>query len=351
MSTKRFFTIGLFFVACCSFIACGKKKPGTKIIFHADSELAALLPGLADAQTAQQTYAILQHLETAREAWCASPGKAAGLLRDLTDLEKAAFTRGDLALRATLGCAAWYAMTDRTPEVDFAYARHHADRTLDKELQCVSVGFLQPYILATKFNCGSLTVVDLSFRTLRLHTLMMPLLTAETFSGLDSAIAAFEKSAGVTLAELCRDYTLVRCKIELMAFSEKYRGRLDARLALAPIHRYIPEKNTTATVFNVSNAADPNFTSAKEFAALRQNLSQSTTPIVAVYHQAESTNFGVYEFKDGALRKICADAFVVARAGRYSNDGCKYYPATSSSYKNYFDATAANAADNLPCKL
>lgn len=351
MPTKHIFAIGLFFLSCCSFAACAKKQPHTQIAFHADAELAALLPGLADAQNPQQAFEILQRLDTAREAWCASPAKATGLARDLTDAEKAAYARGDLALRAKLGCSAWYTMTDRTPEVDFAYARHHTDRALDKKVACVSVGFLQPYILATKFNCHSLSVVDLSFRTLRLHALIMPLLTAENFSGIDNVIATFEKSASVTLAELCRDYTLVRCKIELMAFAEKYRGRLDARLILAPIHRYKPEKNATATVFNASNAADPNFMSAEEFAALRQNLSQSPSPVVAIYHQAESTNFGVYEFRAGALKKICADAFVVARAGSYSKDGCKYFPPTSSSYKNYFDAAAANAADNLPCKL
>jgi len=55
------------------------------------------------------------------------------------------------------------------------------------------------------------------------------------------------------------------------------------------------------------------------------DLADSGDKIYAIYHQAESSNFGVYELVSGKIRTVCADAFVVSRAGRYSKDRCTYY--------------------------
>lgn len=330
--------------------ACTRRE--AKVVFRADSELVGLLPGLS---TADKPIAValpaLTALDEKRKQWCASPSAQSGLARDLTNAEKAALNRDDYKMRAVLGCGAWFQMTDKTPEIDLAYARNKVDSNLSLPLHCISVGFVQPYIMGTRLNCELLTVVDISFRTMRLHAILMPLLTAPDFHGIDAALSLFEEQSGVKVAEICGEYSLVHCKIYFMAFAERYRGRLNAVLNLTALHRFQPGTPDLKQVVFMSNAPDPNFMNAEEFTELRKNLGSLAQPVFAIYHQAESSHFGVYELAQGHVTKICADNFVVSQSGRYSKDRCTYYPPSRSSYSNYFDNAAVNADEKLPCKF
>ncbi|HRP69756.1 MAG TPA: hypothetical protein PLY93_09530 [Turneriella sp.] len=315
-----------------------------------DTEIVGLLPNLSPSMTLSEALKEFNSLVAQSKKWCVNPTKEAGLRRNLTPQEQTKFAQNDLALSGLLGCNAWYTMTDRTPEIDIAYTRHTIDPSLSQGVQCVSVGFLQPYILAAHSNCDKLTVVDLSFRTLRLHALMLPLLTAKNFAGIDVVIETWEKQSGVKLSEVCTSYSLSRCKIELMAFAEKYRSGINVELTLSSLTHFKGDFNQP-TIFYSSNALDPNFTTADEFKKIQANWMTRTAPFYVIYHQAESSNFGVYKLTKQTIQKICADNFIVARSGHYSKDGCKYFPATRSEYTTYFDNAATNKEEKLPCRF
>ena len=105
------------------------------------------------------------------------------------------------------------------------------------------------------------------------------------------------------------------------------------------------------TVIYMSNVPDPHFTSADEFTELQKNLAGSGDKLYAIYHQAESTNFGVYELASGKIRMVCADAFVVSQAGRYSKDRCTYYPPSRRAFTTYFDNASENKAEKKVCQF
>ena len=256
MKRTPFFVLGLFLIAACSKTAATHK---TQISLSVSEENLALLPHLQKEMVGESVAQALKKLDVAAQKWCVSPSKSTGLLRDLNAAETQAFKQNDLSLRGALGCSAWVKMTDRSPEVDFAYTRNAIDTRLKEPTHCVSVGFLQPYIMAAHFNCTSLTVVDFSFRTQRLHAELLPLLLGKNFPGIEATLEAWEKNTKTSLAEICADYSLSRCKIALMAFVEKYRTGLNVELVLSSLASYKPTGNTTTVIYS-SNALDPNFT-------------------------------------------------------------------------------------------
>ncbi len=330
----------------------GKGKASTFLNLTVDAEIAQLMPGLDALQfEGAAAYETLAKLNNSYREWCTAPGKATGLKRDLTEQEYKALKADDFALRTRLGCSAWYALTDQSAERDFAYTRNQFDPGLKQTAHCISVGFMQPYLMGVQLDCGELTVVDLSFRTLYLHAVLLPLLTAADFPGIDSVLAQFEKTTGVNLSAVCEGSGVAHCKIVLMAFAQKYRGRLRANLQLSPLAKFRPAASGAIPIVYMSNVPDPHFTSAEEFAELRQNLSGSGGKIYAIYHQAESSNFGVYELEAGKIRTVCADAFVVSQAGRYSKDRCTYYPPSRRSFTTHFDEAAENRGQKKLCRF
>lgn len=330
---------------------CGEKSPqGAAMHLLVDAEIAALLPGLdAGKWSGAESAAVLANLQANYANWCKTPQKQAGLKRDLTDEELRAFKANDVALRTRLGCSSWHVISDDNAERDMAYTRNHFDPALKSAAHCVSVGFMQPYLMGVQFDCATLTVVDLSFRTLYLHAVLLPLLTGTDFAGIDNALVRWEKETGASLAEVCAHYGFPRCKIALMAFAEKYRGKLPATLWLAPLSKF--RAGAEPTVVYMSNAVDPHFMNQQEFDTLRQHLAGSVERVYAIYHQAESSNFGLYELRAGKIHTVCADNFVVARAGRYSKDRCTYYPPSRRSFTTYFDDAAENRADKKTCQF
>lgn len=336
------------------FAGCNEKsgKAGNSLRLNVDADIAALLPGLEALEFEEAAAAdTLAKLNSNYQKWCAAPGKATGLRRDLTEQEQKALKADDFALRTRLGCSVWYALTDQSAERDMAYARNHFDAGLKQTANCVSVGFMQPYLMGAQLDCAQLTVVDLSFRTLYLHAVLLPLLTAPDFAGIDAVLEQLQKSAGVTLNEICENTGVARCKIALMAFAEKYRGRLKTTLLLSPLAKFRAVAGPTPTIVYMSNVPDPHFTSAEEFAELRKNLAGSGDRLYAIYHQAESSNFGMYELASGKIRTVCADAFVVAQAGRYSKDRCTYYPPSRRSFTTYFDDVSENRGEKQACRF
>lgn len=335
-------------------IACGEKTSGgnASLRLEVDAEIGALLPGLdGGGFEGSAASATLAQLDTARKKWCEAPGKATGLKRDLTEAEQKALKADDFALRTRLGCSAWYTLSDVSADRDFAYARNHFDAGLRTPAHCVSVGFMQPYLMGTQLNCSDLTVVDLSFRTLYLHSVLLPMLTAPQFSGIETVLRDFQKTTGISITEICGSLGAGRCKIALMAFAEKYRGRLNVVLRLTPLSAFRAAVGPMPTVVYMSNAPDPHFMSAAEFAELRKNLAGSSDKIFAIYHQAESSHFGLYELASGKIHTVCADAFVVAEAGRYSKDRCTYYPPSRRSFTTYFDDASENRAQKKACEF
>lgn len=333
---------------------CGDRpgKAASSLHLAVDAEIAQLLPGLETLQFEGPAVGeTLAKLNSSYEEWCAAPGKATGLMRDLTEQERKALKADDFALRTRLGCSAWYALTDQSAERDFAYTRNQIDAGLRQSANCVSVGFMQPYLMAVQLDCAQLTVVDLGFRTLYLHAVLLPLLTAADFAGIDSVLTQFEKTTGVSFNAVCESSGVARCKIALMAFAEKYRSRLKATLLLSPLAKFRAEVGSMPTVIYMSNVPDPHFTSAEEFTELQKNLAGSGDKLYAIYHQAESTNFGVYELASGKIRTVCADAFVVSQAGRYSKDRCTYYPPSRRAFTTYFDNASENKAEKKVCQF
>lgn len=308
--------------------------------FSVDAELAKLLPDLAATNEIEKLKKNLTSLNKKSQEWCKYPTMASGLSRELTPEEKAAFANGSLALRTVLGCDTWFTLTDKTPEVDFAFAQNAIDKSFEKPIDCVSVGFLQPYILGTVAHCASLTFLDVSFRTLYLHSVLLPLLTDKDFAGVDAALTRFESETKASMSEICNSYSLQRCKLVLMAFAAHHKTGLQAKFALSSLSRFKPQGENTVLLY-MSNAIDPNFMPQEEFDTLKNNWSASKAHIVAVYHQADSTNFGVYSFEADALSTVCANQFIVSRSGTYSKDGCTYFPPSRTSYKTYFDAASS----------
>ncbi|MFZ5630230.1 MAG: hypothetical protein ACOY5B_13950 [Spirochaetota bacterium] len=336
------------------FAGCNEKtgKTGNSLRLNVDADIAALLPGLEALEYEGAAAAdALAKLTGGYQKWCAAPGKATGLRRDLTAQEQKSLKADDFALRTRLGCSAWYALSDQSAERDMAYVRNHFDAGLQQGANCVSVGFMQPYLMGVQLDCAQITVVDLSFRTLYLHSVLLPLLTAAEFPGIDAVLLQFEKTTGVSLNAVCESTGAARCKIALMAFAEKYRGRLYSTLLLSPLAKFRAAVGPKPTIVYMSNVPDPHFTSAEEFTELRRNLSGSGDKLYAIYHQAESSNFGLYELASGKIRTVCADAFVVAQAGRYSKDRCTYYPPSRRSFTTYFDDASENRGEKKSCQF
>ncbi|GAB4430829.1 MAG: hypothetical protein OHK0011_13570 [Turneriella sp.] len=336
------------------FAGCSERtnKAGNALRLKVDAEIAAFLPGLDALEFEGATAAdTLAKLHGSYQKWCAAPGKATGLKRELTEQERKALKADDFALRTRLGCSAWYVLSDEFAERDMAYVRNHFDAALKQKANCVSVGFMQPYLMGVQLDCAQITVVDLSFRTLYLHSVLLPLLTAAEFPGIDAVLSQFETTTGVSLDTVCETKGVARCKIALMAFAEKYRGRLKAQLVLSPLAKFRAAAGPAPTIVYMSNVPDPHFTSAEEFAELRQNLSGSRDKLYAIYHQAESSNFAVYELASGKIRTVCADAFVVSQAGRYSKDRCTYYPPSRRSFTTYFDDASENRGEKKACRF
>lgn len=334
------FLVGLIALTALSCKKAVSSQTQQSFSFNADAELAKLLPELAVTKDIEKLKKSLSSLNKKSQEWCKSPTMAAGLLRELTPEEKAAFSKGSLALRTVLGCDTWFILTDKTPEVDFAFAQNAIDKSFEKPIDCVSVGFLQPYILGSVAHCASLTFLDVSFRTLYLHSVLLPLLTAKNFAGVDAALASFESETKASMSEICNSYSIERCKLVLMAFAVRYKTGLQARFMLSSLSRFKVQGESTALVY-MSNAVDPNFMPQEEFDTLKKNWSASKTHTMAVYHQADSTNFGVYSFEADALSTVCANQFIVSRSGTYSKDGCTYFPPSRTSYKTYFDAASS----------
>jgi hypothetical protein len=96
-----------------------------------------------------------------------------------------------------------------------------------------------------------------------------------------------QKTTGVSLNAVCGETGAVRCKMALMAFAEKYRGRLSASLLLSPLAKFRPGSEPTPTVVYMSNVPDPIFMSEQEFAELRKNFSDRRPLHVLPAEQAQ----------------------------------------------------------------
>ncbi|MBX3723458.1 MAG: hypothetical protein KF713_16565 [Turneriella sp.] len=318
-------------------IGCGGK---TALKLTVAKNIRELLPIFSS--DSYENKAILRVLDAAhagKNAWCARPVIASGLGRELTAAERSAFDKHENGIMLRLGCEAFFHLNESEPEISMAYADEKMDVRQEAKHECISVGFVQPYVMAAGGRCSSLTIIDASFRTLRLHAVLLPMLLAEEFRGIDEVYSEFERATGMRIGELCGDRYAVRCKIELSRFVSANRGRLKVRLHLGEIQDFPFADIGDKSMVYLSNAIDPNFMDKEEFLRLKTQLAKGNGNTV-VYHQADSENFGVYEFTGQEFRAICADDFIVSRKGRYTADRCKYIPGSTAKYVNYFDALA-----------
>lgn len=243
----------------------------------------------------------------------------------------------DLAFLTKVGCAGWYELTDRLPVKDFKRLSESAK--LDGPIDCFSTGFLQPYIMIGALKCERLYITDISYRTQALHLDLIQKLFKKDYSfreflaeqkfsfARSSRITKPLKQMNLTPDDICPEQNLKSCEETFVGLRKKVLGLKEIHLLLSPFHDFASHtyRKNSEKVMYLSNAIDPQFTTAEQFDTFMKDLAIFTAekPVHLVYHMSGFTQFGIYAVgADSATKAVCADKFILPASEKMTLDPC-----------------------------
>jgi len=263
---------------------------------------------------------------------CAAWPKSQQKLNEFVGSKTAALAaaKRDPQFVATMaGCNSWYELTDRGIEMTFLKSQQF---DLDKNpVHCLSVGFLQPWVMLSQLNCERLTFIDLNPNLIRLQMKLVneifahvddfdfqAFIKASEFPfAISQKISKPVRNQTLELADICGDLGVDRCK-ELMKSAAKKLLRLSkVEFVLGPLHTAVNSVETTGAkgqaILYASNALDEKFMTEVEFnALLKVSAEKFTEKRSIIYHMASGKEFGIYEIGNNAqLQILCSDPYTM----------------------------------------
>jgi hypothetical protein len=306
----------LFF---CFWSAC-KKPPSAR--YKVSPQLASLV----SLNSGREKFILNGELAELCKGWPASLPAVGQKLRQLKIPETYA-GKSEQFVATLAGCNAWYELTDKKPEK--AFVKVNAVLPENTAVHCISVGFMQPWMMLANLNCERLTFIDISAHTLNLQAALVETMIesgrnfeAEEF--LNKRIFPYATSRKILKpvgdqklhsGDICADPQGASCLRSLAAAAKKIRSLKSVDFVLGAIQDIgeLEIKPGSQAVFYLSNSIDEKFTTQAEFAALNKRYAQATAGKgLLLYHMASDSAFAVYRsISAEKTATVCSDRFMV----------------------------------------
>jgi len=252
------------------------------------------------------------------------------------------------------GCWNFFEMNDFRPDLDFQLVKQLYP---NREFDCYSVGFLQPYIMQSILSCKSLSMVDINWRILDAHydfihyfkqqKNAMHSIESMTFNWFALDLKPQKQKNG-TVSLLCRDVQLSDCRKYLKDFDRHlhFPEKVFLQLTHLSMTQFQKIKKNTMRVFFLSNAIEEMYTSPEEYRMLMDRTAASLKTgqrALFIHHVGGWKLFGIYEMekinKSGeySLKTVCKDQY---KSVLRSADE------TPAVYLTYFDKESAEVNPN-----
>jgi len=226
---------------------------------------------------------------------------------------------------------------------------------------------------ASALQCKSLNIVDVDHRLLNVHHRIIGFMKKKAEKKInninwDSVIKdiTFSFPAGLkkkeekenvrlTIKKLCGD-SEKECRDGLDVFYAKLLNKEieSIRYILAPLHE-VDFKNTEKnnTVFYLSNAIDPHFSSEKQNLEFLSNFSENLSTDkqgILIYHQSGKEEFGIYTvYGKNKAREYCADEFITKAKAYFDYNLCEMVSPKEQDYFTFLDKISGTKKKNNFC--
>ncbi|MFZ5629532.1 MAG: hypothetical protein ACOY5B_10420 [Spirochaetota bacterium] len=292
-------------------------------------------PKVAEVRTAKWLHALEERTSVAPElmvdlcrAWPSNVEPVKQLMRN-AGITSGYLSKDQRFIGTLAGCNSYFELTDMDLDKTFAKLREAYPEKM--QLHCISVGFLQPWIMVAEMHCTRLTVLDVNPHIIRMQQLLYQAMSAEGSNfnprkfleaqrfpfAVSKAIAIPQMDQVLTAEDICASPRTEYCLDRLVTAS----GRLNSlqrvefvRGALQDISQVMDSDGSDMVVYT-SNALDPGFMSSEEFARFWRAFSdsiQAKKKGFLVYHMASSPSFGIYgASQNNGIQVFCSDRFIV----------------------------------------
>ena len=200
------------------------------------------------------------------------------------------------------GCWNFFKMNDRRPDRDFKLIKMIYNQ---KDHDCYSVGFLQPYIMHNEIGCHSITMLDFDWKILDAHwqfiqllrnrALVNPYTFDMNLAKLKLSYVAFDDDANkpevaATMKILCKNRQREECRAFISKFQSTVENVNQFRFNLSSLHEADYRNNGSGRikVIFLSNAIEDIYTSKEDFESLLKHLhySMNTDEKAVLVHHA-----------------------------------------------------------------
>ena len=224
------------------------------------------------------------------------------------------FATGDLLKRPKhylnkfkSGCFNYFRMNDHRPNRDFELVRALFE---GQELDCYSVGMLQPFMMHNILSCSSLSFIDFDWRILDAQHQLLALYEQGAFAdpaAFDDSLAQVSlswiaKSQGrpshpADIESMCSELMRDTCIDHIRQFQDSWFDLERAYLNISSLHDGSYVHTDATRVIYFSNASERAYTSTPQFRRLVRRLGNSLAEgqkAVMIHHTGGVSTFGIY---------------------------------------------------------
>jgi len=235
--------------------------------------------------------------------------------------------KGPLFVGSISGCQPWWILSDREIKKTFSQVASVLGNH-EHEIGCISVGFMQPWLMLGSLPCRTLTIIDVSPLTNLAHKEIYSLVKPNNVPiSLDEVLKKLhgmglllensqKRSQGIylTVEDICgHDSSFCR---EAWLRALQRLTRLDRfEILRSPLHEAVSMMGSSSIrpVFYLSNATDPSFTNQIEVGQLVRDFAQfSNQRGLLIYHMSSEPYFGIYRASGARPEVVCADRYLVS---------------------------------------